>query len=185
VGATWCFRSTTIASFAANPIAVGRTCLLLSSAIFSAPTWPPGSRSLKQRPLLFRTIFRFVSRVLGDDDLRDPVAEIVAHMDFEIDWALGPALSASEPSASPIHNDGGDLFGRFVDNDVASFKGQRDVENLEPSEAAIFPFLLLDANFAGRFRPRIAAAISPLSSGFWVRTTIDPVMRWGHSESFR
>ena len=104
-------------------------------------------------------------------------------MDFEIYWPLGPALSASEPSASPIHNDGGDLFGRFVDNDVASFKGQRDVENLEPSEAAIFPFLLLDANFAGKVqaaycRCDLSSFIARDITGFWVRTTIDPVMRW-------
>ena len=106
-------------------------------ATAGAPTaWPPGSRSLKHTPVLFRTIVRFISRVLGHDDFRDPVAQIVSHMDFEIYWQSGPALSASEPLASPIHNDGGDHFGRFVDNDLASFKGQRDVENLEPSEAA-------------------------------------------------
>jgi hypothetical protein len=33
----WCFRSAAIASFAANPIAVGRICRVISSAIFSLP----------------------------------------------------------------------------------------------------------------------------------------------------
>jgi hypothetical protein len=112
--------------------------------------WPPPSRSLEHTPLLLRMIFQFISRVLRDDGLPNPVAQIVSHMDFEIYRPFRPTLSASEPSASPTHEDGGDLFDRFVDNDLVSFKGQRDVENLEPSEAAIFPFLLLDANFAGK-----------------------------------
>ena len=39
---TWRFRSAAIASLAANPVAVGRTCQIVSSATFAAPgsrTW--------------------------------------------------------------------------------------------------------------------------------------------------
>jgi hypothetical protein len=100
--------------------------------------------------LLLHAIFRFVSRILCDDGLHDPVAQVVSHMDFEIYWPFRPALSAPEPLASPIHNNGCDLFGRFVDNDLPNLEGQRDVENFEPGEAATFPFLLLDANLAGQ-----------------------------------
>jgi hypothetical protein len=111
---------------------------------------PPASRSPQYTPLFFRTIFRFISRIFRDDGLHDPVTQIVSHMDFEIYWPFGPAFSAPETLAGPIHNDGGNLFGRFVDNDLPSFEGQRDVENLEPSEAATFPLLLLHPNFAGQ-----------------------------------
>jgi hypothetical protein len=124
-------------------------------------------------------IFRLIGRILYDDRLHDPVAQIVSHMDFEIYWPFGPVLPAPEPLASPIHNNGHDLFDRFVDNDLPNLEGQRDVENLEPGEAATFPFLLLNANFAvsaqaANCRRNLPGFVGLISRGFCVRTMIDP-----------
>ena len=74
-------------------------------------------------------------------------------MDFEIDWPFGTALSASEAPASPIHDNVRDPSGRLVDSDLPNLEGQCDGEKLEPGEAAILPFLLLDTNFAVQIQP--------------------------------